>query len=122
MHTPSVALAVLEALGTLTDAHAAPVLETGAQLYQLADGVAAQHSHAARYEAARKLITNHVKVLADVTNHAPVSQLHLVRVSPYQKSHVDRALFEAAPWPSARRPRARAEIGRVGHRASELLG
>eukprot|EP00966_Prymnesium_polylepis_P142888 3299135-Prymnesium_polylepis.1 len=52
-----------------------------------ADGVAATHSHAAREEAAAKLISNHKNVLNDVTNPSkeyniigsPLTQLELQR-------------------------------------------
>ena len=44
------------------------LLENGAGFTTLADGAAAAHSHYAREDAARKLITNHQNVLKDVCN------------------------------------------------------
>eukprot|EP00966_Prymnesium_polylepis_P199391 4620355-Prymnesium_polylepis.1 len=44
-----------------------------------AEGAAASHDVAARQEAAVKLIMNHAKVLNDVTNPEPKTQLELAR-------------------------------------------
>ena len=59
-------------------------------------GAAAQFPRAARDEVVYKLITNHVAVIADVTNPAPLTQTHLVRVSRAHTSYVDQALREVA--------------------------
>ena len=57
-----------------------------------ASGRAGLHLQPAREEIARKLIGNHVKVLKDCTNSAPLTQLELKR----------------APWRGARVPPASA--------------
>ena len=48
------------------------------------------------WEAARKLITNHVAVLKDVTNPNPKTQPQLARVSPTATPYVDQMLREVA--------------------------
>ena len=73
-------------------------LGSGGELVSDAEGAAAGHSHAAREEAARKLITNHALVLKDCTNMTlrdvndagPLTQLSLLRVSP-ELTHARRA-------------------------------
>jgi len=69
-----------------------------------ADGAAAAHSPTARDEAARKLVTNHLNVLRDVTNGAPVTQLELKRVSTQDAQYVDQAMREVARRLLGRRP------------------
>ncbi|KAL3930088.1 MAG: hypothetical protein SGPRY_001685 [Prymnesium sp.] len=69
-----------------------------------ADGVATAHSHAARKEAAAKLIDNHVDVLKDVTNPSQtenivgdtLTQQELTRVDARLSWYVDQALREVA--------------------------
>lgn len=58
-------------------------------------GAAAAHSHAARYEAAGRLIRNHVRVLADLTNVAgpPPSQPGLTRLDPAVASSAEADLM-----------------------------
>ena len=71
-----------------------------------ADGVAMEHAHAAREEAARKLITNHVMVVRDVTNPSPKTQLQLTRVSTSAAPYVDQMLREVLrPLASSPNPR-----------------
>jgi len=48
----------------------------------------------ARHEACRTLLTNHQAVLADMTNHAPVSQLHLERLPSEVMPYADQVLRE----------------------------
>lgn len=67
-------------------------------------GAAALHHRAARDEAARKLITNHVAVLNDVTNPNPLTQGHLKRVPRSLARYVDQALRETARRLLGRRP------------------
>jgi hypothetical protein len=59
-----------------------------------ASGAAAAHSHAARYEAARKLIMNRAAVINDVTYQNPLTQKHLRRASPEDAAFVEEALRE----------------------------
>ena len=65
-----------------------------------ADGAAAAHSHAAREEAARKLITNHAAVVRDVTNPAPKTQPQLTRLSEAAAPYVDQMLREVPRQPA----------------------
>ena len=77
-----------------------------------ADGVAAAHEHAAREEAARRLIANHENVLKDVTNPSPtlniigvpLTQLELQRVDIGLAMYADQALREVARRLLGRRP------------------
>ena len=69
-----------------------------------ADGVAKEHAHAAREEAARKLITNHDRVVRDVTNPSPKTQLQLTRVSTSATPYVDQILREVARRLLGRQP------------------
>ena len=89
-----------EALRRLMDS------STSAGSTTLADGAAAQHSHDAREEAARKLITNHEAVVRDVTNASPMTQPQLQRVTEAAAPYVDQALREAARRLLGRRPGA----------------
>ena len=84
-----------EALRQLLDGSAAPTD---------AYGVASVHPHAAREEAARKLITNHEAVVRDVTNPNPKTQRQLTRVSEAAAPHVDQMLREVARRLLGRRP------------------
>mgnify|MGYP004180243479 CR=1 FL=1 len=61
-----------------------------------ADGAAAVHSHGAREEAARKMITNHEALVRDVTNPSPKTQPQLARVSEAAAPFVDQTLREVA--------------------------
>jgi hypothetical protein len=69
-----------------------------------ADGIVLAHSHQAREEAARKLISNHKAVIADVTNPSrklniegkPLTQTELKRVGLESKVQVDQMLREVA--------------------------
>ena len=74
-----------------------------------ADGVAKEHALAAREEAARKLITNHVAVVRDVTNPSPKTQLQLTRVSEAAAPYVDQMLREV-PRPLASSPSPRPHV------------
>ena len=78
----------------------------GAEQATEASGAAAEHSHAARYEAARKLIMSHEAVARDVTNQAPMTQKELKRVAAEHKDHVDQALRELARRLIGNRPGA----------------
>ena len=89
-----------EALRRLMDS------STSAGSTTLADGAAAQHSHDAREEAARKLITNHEAVVRDVTNASPMTQPQLQRVTEAAAPYVDQALREVARRLLGRRPGA----------------
>ena len=92
------------------------LLERGGYLDTAADGVAAQYSHCAREEAAKRLIMNHDNVLKDVTNptnraitdsmsrSAPLTQLELTRVSYEHRDHVDAFLREVSRRLLGRRP------------------
>ena len=71
-----------------------------------ADGAAAAHSHAAREEAARKLITNHAAVVRDVTNPVPKTQPQLTRLDEAAAPYVDQMLREVARRLLGRRPGA----------------
>ena len=79
-----------------------------------ADGAASSFSPAAREEAARKLISNHVNVLRDVCNPSPshniigtpLTQTELTRVGAAHVVHVDEALRETARRLLGRRPGA----------------
>ena len=70
------------------------IKESGGVLETQADGAAGQHSHAARYEAARKIVLNHNGVLCDMVNPSPKTQLELVRVGLEYRHYVDQALRE----------------------------
>merc|ERR1711879_909929 len=67
-------------------------------------GVASKHFVIARDEAARKLISNHKNVVADVTNPSPklniygkkLTQIDLKRVDIDRRPHVDQMLREVA--------------------------
>ena len=69
-----------------------------------AGGAAAEHAPAAREEAARKLISNHQRVLLDLTNAStlniegkPLTQgFSLRRCAPVERPHVDGFLREVA--------------------------
>jgi len=76
----------------------------GASQATQADGVAASHSHEAREEAARKLITAHNSVLRDCTNPEPKTQLELRRVPGDLSSHADECLREVSRRLLGRRP------------------
>ena len=69
-----------------------------------AGGAAASHDAPAREEAARKLISNHVHVLKDVTHTAPCTQTDLVRVDIALAPLVDQALREVARRLLGQRP------------------
>ena len=69
-----------------------------------ADGAAGGHGHSARHEALRKLLSNHMALLNDVTNPAPKTQLELRRVGAEHKEHVDQALREVGRRLFGRRP------------------
>lgn len=62
----------------------------------VADGSAqtADASEAANVEAAKKLIGNRLKVLKDLCNPMPRSQLHLPRLSMVDAPYIDQALRE----------------------------
>jgi len=57
-------------------------------------GAAAAHSRMARHEAAWKLLCNHDRVTADITNPSPASQPELERVSSKLEAIVDTFLLE----------------------------
>ena len=65
-----------------------------------AEGVAQEHARVAREEAARKLITNHVAVVRDVTNPAPKTQPQLTRLSEAAAPYVDQMLREVPRQPA----------------------
>ena len=58
------------------------------------EGAAAEFPAAARLEASRKLIMNHVAVLNDITNPMPLTQEVLVRVPRKLALYVDQAMRE----------------------------
>ena len=58
-----------------------------------ASGRAGLHLQPAREEIARKLIGNHVKVLKDCTNSAPLTQLELKRAPWSGAQHADEMLL-----------------------------
>jgi len=62
----------------------------------IVEGIAAEHSRAAREEAAKKLIMNHIAVLNDVTNPAPLTQESLRRVPRALAPYVDEGMREVA--------------------------
>lgn len=70
----------------------------------MVQGAAAGHAQGAREEAARKLVANHSRVLADLCNRSQhnnidgsaLTQLELMRVQPGCAEHVDQALRETA--------------------------
>ena len=62
----------------------------------LASGAAAQHSHAARDEAVRKLLSNHRRCVLDMTNPYARSQAHLARLPLDAQADADAALLEVA--------------------------
>ena len=59
-------------------------------------GVAAAHPQKHRHEAALKIILGRYKLLVDITNPSPVTQLDLTRVPRAHAVYVDRYLFEVA--------------------------
>jgi len=63
---------------------------------QDADGAAANHSPDAREEAANKLISNHERVLRDITDLMPRTQPELGRVPLFDAPHVDQMLREVS--------------------------
>lgn len=75
-----------------------------ASMESTADGRAAGHTHAARLEAATKLIHNHTKVLNDIANPSSyqniegkaLTQVDLVRVETFRSHYVDQCLREVA--------------------------
>mmetsp|Transcript_84140 Transcript_84140/g.167932 ORF Transcript_84140/g.167932 Transcript_84140/m.167932 type:complete len:179 (-) Transcript_84140:628-1164(-) len=69
-----------------------------------ADGEAANHSAAAREEAALKLVANHEAVMRDVTNAAPKTQENLERVGIMDAGYVDEMLRETCRRLLGRRP------------------
>ena len=77
-----------------------------------ARGAAGEHAHAAREEAAKKLIGNHATVLKDVCNPTqkdvrlglPVTQPELKRVAPELVYYADEALREVAARLLGQRP------------------
>ena len=77
-----------------------------------ADGAASAHSHAAREEAAQKLISNHSNVVRDCANPSPdlniigikLTQLELERVAYEDSIFVDQFLREVARRLLGRRP------------------
>ena len=72
------------------------VLESSAEMNNVANGAAANHTFAARHEAARKLVNNHPAVLHDITrSNPPPTQRDLKRL-PGQETFVDKALVEIA--------------------------
>jgi hypothetical protein len=90
------------------------LLERSGPFASEADGAAASHSHEAREEAARKLISNHVFVLKDVTNPTELdvtgtkelTQRELTRVAPEFTPYADQTLREVARRLLGRRPGA----------------
>ena len=87
-------------------------LEGYAALPSDADGAASAHSHAARQEAAHKLIGNHENVLRDLTNPWPtqnivgaaLTQMQLERVEYGLAMYADQALREVARRLLGQRP------------------
>lgn len=63
---------------------------------RVAEGAAAEHTAAARDEAASKLIANHLTCVLDMTNPYPRSQLHLTRLPVSGQTDADDALREVA--------------------------
>ena len=61
-----------------------------------AEGAAATHPRDAREEAARKLISNHVACVLDMTNPTPTTQTHLERLPISARADADAALSEVA--------------------------
>ena len=61
---------------------------------QQAEAALAEHSLAAREEAARKLMSNRERILRDVTNAAPRTQRDLERVAMFDVVHVDQVMRE----------------------------
>ena len=57
-------------------------------------GVATRFPHAAREEAAIKLVANHEPLLRDVCNGAPHTQTSLKRAGAYDAQYVDKMLME----------------------------
>jgi hypothetical protein len=51
-------------------------------------GISAQQPDEARYEAAKKLITNHRRVLLDITNPEPKTQTELARLPAFDRPQV----------------------------------
>ena len=80
------------------------VKKVDASMESMADGRAAGHTHAARMEAATKLIHNHTKVLNDIANPSfhqniegkALTQVNLVRVETFRSHYVDQCLREVA--------------------------
>ena len=61
-----------------------------------ANGNRSGAGRAAKYAAARTIITNHEAVLRDMTNPEPLTQHDVARIHPSLASHADRALQEIA--------------------------
>ena len=95
-----IASAELKALREGFRPRVTPADSTEADSTTEADGAAAAHSHAAREEAARKLITNHAAVVRDVTNPAPKTQPQLTRLSEAAAPYVDQMLREVPRQPA----------------------
>ena len=68
-------------------------------------GAAAYHNYQARNEAAHKLMSNHLKVIADIVraDGPPVTQKHLVRL-PGKEHQVDACIYEVTRRLSGGRP------------------
>jgi hypothetical protein len=64
-----------------------------------------------KVEAARKLISNYQRVVTDVTNQSPKTQLELRRVSPDAAKHVGAMMREVARHLLELAPEENAEIG-----------
>ena len=76
----------------LADAEAAAAEGVGLSVV----GAASGHPSVAREEAARKLISNHHRVLADITNAFPLTQYDLERLPVAARHYADQALRETA--------------------------
>lgn len=82
-------------------------------------GIAAQQLDEARYEAAKKLILNHRRVLLDITNPDPQTQTELARLPAFDRPQVDRFLIEMARRLSGHRQNVEAEA--LHHMLEEKL-
>jgi len=76
----------------------------------VAEHAASQFPDAARTAAAKKIISNHVALLKDVTNPAPSTQVELVRANRTDVGLVDLFLLEAARRLLGRRPTLEASL------------